>query len=376
MHRIMLVVVLVALPAFAHDFQDRLTDSAIELERVVDLLRNDQRCGRAVGPQAQNLLLQYDQLWRNPTEEKIEQGRVALGSALGAAQVSNCSRDVTRSLKGALQSLTDSRSQVRSFLEDKRRRGNRDDDRRDDNDDDRREKGFVGDVVVRTDTQAAGTPVVTFTINKLNAPGSRKSLGLRVQPEGGNWSEWISVTPLENDRTPITLVARHDQLRPLGGSGRFQAQVALLNRRNEVTADSVVMFTLGGPPPPVMPMLPVPPPVVRDCGTGEDAGCSMVRNGITPMDRDTFLGMMTALKANRSEFTRAEMAINIVNTSGLTAKQLGLVMDLFSSEFTKMDLVKKVVARLVNPQHALGLSVKFNSSFNQGDFTKLMTQQR
>ncbi len=374
MHRLTVALVLFAVPALAHDFQDRLTDSAIELERVAEMVRNDPRCGRTVGPGAQNLLSQYDQLWRSPTEDRVEQGRVALGSMMGAAQVSNCGRDVSRSLKSALQSLTDAKGQVRSFLEDKRRRGTRDDDRRDDNDDDRREKGFVGEVVVRTDTAAAGAPVVTFTVNKLNAPGSRKSLGLRVQPEGGNWSDWIVVSPLENDRTPVTLVARHDQLRALGGSGRFQAQIALLNRRSEVTTDSVVMFTLG----PVAPMLPVPPPAlpVRDCGTGEDPGCSMVRNGITPMDRETFLGMMTALKANRSEFTRAEMALNIINTSGVTAKQLGLVMDLFMSEFTKMDLVKKVVARLVNPQHALGLSVKFSSSFNQGDFTKLMTQQR
>jgi hypothetical protein len=122
--------------------------------------------------------------------------------------------------------------------------------------------------------------------------------------------------------------------------------------------------------------LPVQPPgAYRDCGTGNDPGCGMARNGQYPMDAPTFLGFLTSLRSNGNELVRADIAENVLRTGYLTALQLSQVLDQFSNELTRLDVAKTAAPKVVNPQHALGLSAKFSNTFNAEEYVEVMTAQ-
>ncbi|MCA2979472.1 MAG: DUF4476 domain-containing protein [Myxococcaceae bacterium] len=116
--------------------------------------------------------------------------------------------------------------------------------------------------------------------------------------------------------------------------------------------------------------------LVRDCGTGpSDVGCAMSRNGVTPMDAQVFGGFMRSLRGVSNELTREDMCERMLARSGLTAMQLGQVLDLFSNELTRLDVAKQAAPRVVNPQHALELSTKFNNGFHAEEFVEVYTGQ-
>lgn len=115
--------------------------------------------------------------------------------------------------------------------------------------------------------------------------------------------------------------------------------------------------------------------VVRDCGTGEDPGCTMKRNGEYAMDAETFRGIMKSLKSTGNELTREDMAEKMFKRNYLTAKQFGQVLDLFENELTKLDVAKTVAPKVVNPQHALGFSSKWENDLNGEDYVEIMSAQ-
>ncbi len=114
---------------------------------------------------------------------------------------------------------------------------------------------------------------------------------------------------------------------------------------------------------------------VRDCGTGEDTGCTMKRNGEYPMDAETFRGILQALKAAKNELTREDVAEKMFKRNYVTAKQFGQVLDLFENELTKLDVAKTVAPKVVNPQHALGFSSKWENELNGEDYVEIMSAQ-
>jgi len=138
--------------------------------------------------------------------------------------------------------------------------------------------------------------------------------------------------------------------------------------------------TTSSPPPQrqVRPSQPPPPsePLYRDCGTGRDPGCTMTRDGKYAMDADIWNGFYQSLKSQKSELTREEMAEKMLKKNYLTAAQLSLVLDLFNSELTKMDVAKFAVPHVVNPQHALGFSSKWKSSISADEYTELISEQQ
>lgn len=132
-----------------------------------------------------------------------------------------------------------------------------------------------------------------------------------------------------------------------------------------------------GEPQPVPQRQPQPVYGADDCGAGAgDLGCSTWRAGNAPMDREEFSGFLEALRSNDFELERADIVKDTLKRSWLTARQLGLVLDLFENELTRLDVAKRGVARLVNPKHALKLSSKFENSLNASDFTKAVNAQR
>ncbi len=118
-------------------------------------------------------------------------------------------------------------------------------------------------------------------------------------------------------------------------------------------------------------------PAGDDCGAGApDPGCSMSRAGSLPMDREEYLGFLEALRGNDFELQRESMVKDTLKRSWLTARQLGLVLDLFENELTRLSVAKSGIARVVNPKHALKLGTKFENSINASDFTKSVNAQR
>ena len=130
----------------------------------------------------------------------------------------------------------------------------------------------------------------------------------------------------------------------------------------------------GNQPPPVVLQVPTQP--YRDCGTGSDPGCTMWRRGRQPADATTFAGVLAVLRSNANELTRAEVANTMIATHWVTAAQLGLVMDLFTNELTRLDVAKGAAEHVVNPQHALGLAAKFQNSFNAQELVEVMARQQ
>ncbi|MFP2929527.1 DUF4476 domain-containing protein [Pyxidicoccus sp. 3LG] len=116
-------------------------------------------------------------------------------------------------------------------------------------------------------------------------------------------------------------------------------------------------------------------PAFRNCGTGEDPGCTMRRDGQHAMDAETFRGVMQALKSTANEITREEMAEKMFKRNYLTAKQFGLVLDLFNNEITRLDVAKNAAPHVVNPQHSLGFASKWNNSISGDEYVELMSAQ-
>jgi hypothetical protein len=116
-------------------------------------------------------------------------------------------------------------------------------------------------------------------------------------------------------------------------------------------------------------------PAFRDCGTREDEGCTLRRDGQLPMDAKTFRGFLQALKGTGNELTREEMAEKMLKKNYLTAVQFGLVLDLFQNELTRLDVAKNAAPHVVNPQHALGFASKWNNSITGSEYTELISAQ-
>ena len=125
-----------------------------------------------------------------------------------------------------------------------------------------------------------------------------------------------------------------------------------------------------------VPSRPPPEPAYRDCGTDRDPGCTLSRDGKYAMDRDAWRGFYQSLKSQPNEITREEMTEKMLKRNYLTAAQLGLVLDLFPNEITRLEVARNAANHVVNPQHALGFSSKWHNSIFAGEYTDLISEQQ
>ncbi|RKH13315.1 DUF4476 domain-containing protein [Corallococcus sp. CA053C] len=116
-------------------------------------------------------------------------------------------------------------------------------------------------------------------------------------------------------------------------------------------------------------------PSFRDCGTRSDEGCTTRRDGQFPMDASTWRGFYQSLKSESNEIVREEKAGKMLKRVYLTAVQFGMVLDLFNNEITRLDVAKVAAPHVVDPQHALGFSTKWNNSISGSEYTDLITEQ-
>ena len=125
-------------------------------------------------------------------------------------------------------------------------------------------------------------------------------------------------------------------------------------------------------PPPSAP----PPPAFRDCGTGNDPGCTMMRDGKYAMDGETWSGFYKSLKSQSNEISRQEMSDKMLKRMYLTAAQMSRLLDLFPNEITRLEVAKVAAAHVVDPQHALGFSSKWQNSISAGEYTDMIAEQQ
>ena len=170
------------------------------------------------------------------------------------------------------------------------------------------------------------------------------------------------------------------KVRAGGANANMQIKVKGNVQTTETYSESYTETRSGPPPQPqARPVPPAPAPVesaFRDCGTGRDPGCTMTRDGKYAMDAEVWNGFYQSLKSQPNEITREEMTEKMLKKNYLTAKQLGLLLDLFPNEITRLDVAKFSASHVVNPQHALGFSSKWNNSISAGEYTEMISEQQ
>jgi len=236
----------------------------------------------------------------------------------------------------------------------------------------------------------------------------------------GEWSDWVTTQQwsVPNDsfswRNPFNHFFRYSTLAEVDfADGRFVAQVAVFDGNGQMLATREAPFMVRLPrlppappvteappppgyppgyqqpppgyqqpppgyqqPPPGYPPGPVPPVMVRDCGTGRDPGCEMKRNGLVAMDAPTYAGLVTALQSNANELNRRDIFVAVMKAHGITAMQLGRVLDFFPNEQVRLDVARFAAPRLMNPSHALIFASKFHNGILSRDYTTLMASQK
>lgn len=132
------------------------------------------------------------------------------------------------------------------------------------------------------------------------------------------------------------------------------------------------------PPPPerVVVVPPPPPPMVSECGAGPDPGCSAARNGRWPADRDTFRGLVESLRATPNELSRQEMVMSFLDGNAVTARQFGMLLDLFPNELLRLDIARQRAGSVVDPSRAIGYGPHIANSILRQEFVQIMASQR
>lgn len=387
--------------AFAGGFRDSVQDASDAMDQALAAARRGgQTCRAALKAPIDRAIDDVDDLLNDRGSRRIGEVREQVNSLAVAAQRSGCPETVVRKLSRAVEELDDAR--------DGRRRDR--DDRRDDRYDGPRAQN-VGTPVqfaqlrlypsVIHDTEnkvRVDVPEVRF----VNQAGLRFRLAARVRAQNGQFGEWqvdnMYQVPQQDYAWPnaTSFFIRHSTLKGIDtANGKFVVRVSVLNEANEElgAVDQPLEINFRGPPAPAPPAFvpgapppgqpvpgpharPIPTIMQRDCGTGNDPGCNQNRGGVLPMDRGTFQGLMASLQNTPSEISREQMVGNVLVNNGITAMQLGQVLDQFRSEVSKMNVARKAAPRTSDPGNAIGHSVKFRSSINQTEYVKLMSAQR
>lgn len=366
MHSLLLALVFSAAP------QDDLLDAADTFERALSLVSRQQRsCQDAL---AQNLKQSIRDARtaagkRGTTQESVQNLRLFAAGMVLASGLSTCPSQVTDLISegvGDLNRAFDAASVVEERPS--RRRVVREFD----------EDGpaaSLGRVRVSMNTPSSidGSPAVLLELTRVvfDAPGLA-SFGVICRSANGRArTEWsttdavrVSAGALE---APASFSLRHSTLaRADVSQGQFVCHVAVFDGRSGAELASTEVD------------VELPQTRVRrlDCGAGfDDPGCGLERGGQRPMDAREFEGLLAALRSTSSDLSKEAQATKALRRSLLTAAQLGLVLDQFSSDLSRLAVVRALVGNVVNPRHALGHSVKFSSALSREEYVDLLSQQ-
>ncbi len=235
-----------------------------------------------------------------------------------------------------------------------------------------------------------GEPAVRVSVPQLtlrSMHGQGFYLGARFKSFQGHWSEWVTTQVWTAPQDPFvwrnafnhyfrySTLAEEDF-----ADGRFVARVAIFDDTGRQLTFRETSFRVSRLPqlpmgPPMGPPGMQPPMVQRDCGTGTDVGCLMVRDGQYAMDGASWSGLLRALQTQANETLRVNTAAAAFQRNYVTAVQFGLMLDLFRNESLRMRVAELGAPRVVNPQHALGYADKWANSTLSAAYTRLMLAQ-
>ena len=357
---------------------DALDDAASRARKA------NPQCRSSVYDLADSLSDRTDALKRNGTAREAGRIEQEISQLASTASWSNCPDRVVESLNRAADLLDDVR---RAMWDDRRNDDDRPGDRRDDDDEQQWRLASMNPLQVTTNAVFENEPAVRVTVPELTLRSMRGQnfyLGAKFRSFQGNWSEWVTTQQwsVPSDpfvwRNAFTHFFRSSSLAEDDhADGRFIARVSLFDARGRELAFREVNFKVRLPrlpfgPPGVPPVIGPPPPTVqRDCGTGADVGCTLMRDGRFPMDGPTFSGFMRSLSGNTSEVMRSQTVGTLFANNYATAIQFGMILDVFNSEMFKMQAAQQGVGRVVNPQHAIGYADKFRSNLYRTQYTQL-----
>ncbi|MDX2011426.1 MAG: DUF4476 domain-containing protein [Myxococcaceae bacterium] len=393
-HCLTVGLMLSAAVASAQAWNRPLKNAADAVEDAFDRTQRTRgQCRNQVGPTLNGLVDRIDGLRRQqfPVQE-LNQLRFELTTVAQQAPFAACPIGVTEDLQRALDGLEEARIAMWNGGG-RDRFGGGGGNRRDRRGDDRTQPGAVFPFVniaplrVTPNVPFQNERAVQITVPEVRfdfMQGQGFYLATKFRSFEGDWSEWVTTqlwTVPSNPfqwRNAYNHVLRYSTLAEEDFSnGRFIVHVAVFNQQGQELAFREASFRVQLPNFGGMPGV-VQPPVMaaRDCGTGpQDPGCMMVRDGAWAMDGATYQGFLTSLRANRSEVMRMQISQSMFAQQYVTAAQFSTMMDLFSSEVMRLDFAQRAASRLVNPQHAIGLSSKFRSNVFQAQYAQLMASQ-
>jgi hypothetical protein len=386
-------LLLVASVAAAQPWNRPLKNAADAVEDAFDRTQRARgQCRNQVGPTLNGLVDRIDGLRRAqfPVQE-LNQLRFELTTVAQQAPFAACPIGVTEDLQRALDGLEEARIAMWNGGGRERFGGGGRRDRRGDNPNQPPGAVFpfvnIAPLRVNPNVPFQNERAVQVTVPEVRfdfMQGQGFYLATKFRSFEGDWSEWVTTQLWTVPSTPFQWrnaynhVLRYSTLAEEDFSnGRFIVHVAVFNQQGQELAFREASFRVQLPNLGGFPGVGQPPPVVqRDCGTGpQDPGCMMVRDGAWAMDAATYQGFLTSLRANRSEVLRLQMSQSMLAQQYLTAAQFSTMMDLFSSEVMRLEFAQRSAPRLVNPQHAIGLSSKFRSGVFQAQYTQLMASQ-
>lgn len=383
-----LLAILCFLPglALANSYRESIDDAAESVEDASNALRRANPSCKVIVPSLSRAVDDIDSIRRGTTEHRMSEVQSFVNSLQTMSAQAGCPPKVVERISRAMAALNTAHSLL-DATDDRRDRKHH---HRDDDDDDaapppppgRSIEAALGELRVVYGERVNGEPGVRVDVPSASLRGIGRTpfyFGGRLRAQGGEWSEWVTSPQYTAPQDPYVWNNVYSQFFPArllrsATGARLVARLSIFDaNRNELAFKETVIDLVGGPS---APPLPPPPVVARDCGTGDDSGCTMQREGRWPMDRDTFNGFLGSLRATPSDLVRAEMCKAVLANNFLTAKQLGMVLELFNSDLIRLDAAKLAARHTVDPLHALGLTSKFRSSMLQADFARLMSEQR
>lgn len=382
--------------ASAQPWTRPLSDAADAVEDAYDRTqRSTGACRTQVGSGLNDLVDRIDALRRQADAMQLNQLRFELSTVAQQAPFAACPIGVTEDLQKALESLEDAR--VAMWSDPSRRGDNGGGGNRRDN---RRRNGRsqppppvmpfvqIGAIAVQNNVVHQGESAVQLSLPEVRfeqMQGQGFYIATRFRSFEGDWSDWVATQVWTVPSSPFIWRNAYNHLLRYStlaeenfSNGRFIAHIAVFNAQGQELAFRETTFRPNLPRPqvPVVPAPPSPPMVQRDCGTGpNDPGCLMVRDGRFPMDAVTYQGHLVSLRANNNEVIRSQMTEVMVRNNSMTAAQLSSFLDLFMNEVIRLDFARSAAPKVVNPQHAIGLSTKFRNSIFQSNYVQAMARQ-
>ena len=390
-----LLAILAFLPclALANPFKDSIDDATEALEDAANATRRASPNCKNLVPQINRAVDDLESIRRGTTERRLNEILVAVTTLQVQGIQQGCPQKVNDRIVLAVSTLNTAKGQLdRDDDRRDRHRRHKDDDDYDDNRDDRNQppppppgralEATLGELRVTYGERVNGEPGVRVDLPSASLRGMGRNsfyFAGRLRSQTGEWTEWVAGPQFTAPQDPYVWNNVYTQffpariLRSANGS-QFVARISMFDgNRNEIAfKEAKIDLVAGGGPQAQQP----PPPATRDCGTGEDVGCTMQRGRAWAMDRDSFNGFYATLRSNNSDLSRADMCRSVLDNNWVTAKQLGMILELFNSDLIRLDVAKLAAPHTVNPMHALGLAGKFRSALIGADFTRLMSEQR